>query len=325
MGARRCYLLGLMSDRIHQTRLPLITRSLEEAARVCATAEQEIAEFSRLILSSGGNVPRDSPLRRSLDQYVSAARFLASRAAASDDDVSNVKEAMRVQFVVRAVLAAAAHPVRRLDEKLSRIAGEDVIVSGESAAPSSARDTMWEIVTAGLCAEFARDVAMLEAEGDQSPDVGCTLDGVRWCIECKMLRTSDPNRQRDRVIDGAKQVQACDDAERGLVFVNLTDALHHLPWSDPMPLSRSRELFVDAMNEMVLGLDRRPTFDRLGKRPKARSFMLFGQTMLDTGEGVMFTTIATWPRGLPAGGSDQGEAALLAGFNVAARALAGGA
>lgn len=325
MNARGCYVAGLMSDRIHHTRLPLISRSMEDAARAWAAAEQEAAEFRQLIVSSGGKVPADSPLQRSLDQYVRAARFLASGSAATLDDESNVKEAMRVRFVVRAVLAAAAHPVRRLDEKLKVIGGEDVIVSGESGAPSPARDTMWEVVTAGLCAEFARDVAMLETEDDQSPDVGCTVDEVRWCIECKMLRTSDPNRQRDRVIDGAKQVQACEDAERGLVFVNLTDALHHTPWSEPMPLSRSQDMFVDAMNEMVLGLDRRPTFDRLGKRPKARAFMLFAQTMLDTGEGVMFTTIATWPRGLPSGGPDQGEEALLAGFNVAARALAGGA
>lgn len=313
-----------MADRIQQTRLPLITRSTDEAGRMLAGAEREVGEFRRLIESCGGKVPSASPLMRSLDQYVSAARFLASGQAATPSQVSDIKEALRVQFVVRAALAAAAHPVRRLEEKLGHIRGEDVIIAGECGEQSAARDAMWEIVTAGLCSEFGLDVAMLETDDDPSPDVGCTVDGVRWCIECKMLRTTDAQQQRNRLIKAAKQVQSYSDAERGLVFVNLTDALHHAPWCDPMPKSESLELFVGAMNEAVLRLDRRDLFERFANRPKARSFMLFGQTMLDTGEGIEFTTIASWPRDLPASGADQGERALLLAFNQAARAMAGG-
>jgi hypothetical protein len=230
--------------------------------------------------------------------------------------VSDVKEAVRVQFVVRATLAAAGRSVGRLEEKLGQIRGEDVIIAGECGEQSAARDAMWEIVTAGLCSEFAHEVAMLAEDDDVSPDVGCTVDGVRWGIECKMLRTADAQQQRNRLIKAATQVQGYGGVERGLVFVNLTDALFHAPWSDPMPKAESIDLFVGAMNEAVLRLDRPDLFARLGNRPKARSFMLFGQTMLHTGTQIEFTTIATWPRGLPTGGPDQGERALLLAFTT---------
>jgi hypothetical protein len=42
----------------------------------------------------------------------------------------------------------------------------------------------------------------------------------------------------------------------------------------------------------VVGLDESNLFERFGRRPKARSVMLFGQTMLDTGDRAMLTSIA---------------------------------
>lgn len=41
-------------------------------------------------------------------------------------------------------------------------------------------------------------------------------------------------------------------------------------------------MFVAAMNETVMSLDRRDLFERFVNRPKARTFMLFGQTMINT-------------------------------------------
>lgn len=222
-----------MTERIHQTRLPTISRSREVAAQMLSGAEREVAEFRRLVASSGGKIPPRSPLMLSLEQYISASRFLASDRHPTPSDVSDLEEAQRVQFVVRSTLAAAGHPVQGLDAKLRKISGEDVIIAGACREQSTARDTMWEIVTAGLCSKFGHEVAMLETADDSSPDVGCTFAGARWCIECKMLRTQDAQQQRNRLVKAAKQIQGYAEAERGVVFANLTDTLFHAPWSQP--------------------------------------------------------------------------------------------
>jgi hypothetical protein len=305
------------SERIETTRLPLIVRSADEGARLLAWADRDAAALRDLIRVSGGKVPEGSRLAESLESYVRAASFIASGREPTRDDVTDIKEAMRVHFVVRSVLAAHQHHVAHLEERLREIRnGEDVIIAGESGTQCKARDTMWEIVTAALCSQFGEDVALLDP-----PDVVFSMDGVRWSIACKMLRSASGRRQMDRVIEGAEQVEHHPDADRGVVLLNVTDALHHAPWSDPMPLPASIEMFEAAMNEAVIGLDRRDLFGRFARRPKARSFMLFGQTMLNTGDTAMLTSIASWPRGVPQIGPDQGEVALIRALNDAAITL----
>ncbi|HEU4728265.1 MAG TPA: hypothetical protein VFT22_10260 [Kofleriaceae bacterium] len=305
-----------MSDRIETTRLPFTVRSADQATNLFAGAHDEATEFRNLIEASGGCVPARSPLAHSLDGYVRAAAFISSGREPTTDDATDMKDAIRVRFVVRAVMAAYRHQVPHLDERLREIRGEDVIISGECGAQSKARDTMWEIVTAGLCTRFASQVVLIDP-----PDVTCNINGTRWSVACKMLRSPSGRQQMKRVVEGAKQVERHPDADRGIVLVNVTDAVFHVPWSSPMNMNVSIPMFEAAMSETVRGLDRRDLFDGLARRPKVRTFMLFGQTMLDTGDTAMLATIASWPRSLQQASPDQGEAALLQAVNDAARAL----
>ncbi len=90
-----------------------------------------------------------------------------------------------------------------------------------------------------------------------------------------------------------------------------------------MPDEGPRRAVAHLMSTAVLGLDRPGLFARLARLPKSRSFMLFGQTLLNTGECLVLTTIASWPRGISQNGPDQGELALIGAFNAAARSLLG--
>lgn len=305
-----------MSARIEATRMPFGAYCADDGAKLFAHADEEVRAFRDVIHASGGRVPARSPLAKSLGMYVRAATFLSAGHEPTGEDASDVMEAMRVRFVVQAVLAAERHNVQHLDERLREIGGEDVIISGESGAQSKARDTMWEIVTAGLCTQFAKAVAMPDP-----PDVVCDFEGTRWGVECKMLRSSSGRRQMDRVVKGADQIERHQDSERGVVLLNVTDAIFHAPWSEPMEAMVARTMFELAVGEAVAGLDRRDLFRRFAERPKVRTFMLFAQTMLNTGDTAILTTSAAWPRDIPEAGHDEGEKKLLLAFNDAAYAL----
>jgi hypothetical protein len=80
------------------------------------------------------------------------------------------------------------------------------------------------------------------------------------------------------------------------VLVNVTDALNH-DWRADHALTAGEAAlrFEAAFGRATLGLDRRVLFDRLRTRPKVRSFLLFGHTLVQDGESLQLQTAVAWP------------------------------
>jgi len=299
------------SPHVHLARDIRPPMSPELAAERFRSAATDCDQLRRTIQSAGGRVPSGSRLDRSLLDYERTAVALAEH---RELDTRQLAEALRVRFVVNAALAAVRARVSGLGKALRFIHGEDVIIAGESGSPGKARNTMWEIVVAGLCARFAQNVELLDP-----PDLACTFNNERWAVECKMLTSRERDQHEKKIIEGAKQIQDYPHADRGLVLLNVTDVLSHGPWRDPGPFLHSQMSFVESVQSVGLALEREEFFGRLGSRDKVRSFVLFAQASLDDGEKLLLLTSALWPKGHA--GPDAGEKDFIDAINASGRTL----
>lgn len=75
------------------------------------------------------------------------------------------------------------------------------------------------------------DDVELAPEGD-NPDVRCSVRGLRWGLECKIIYSTNPRRQIETLGDKVEQIQKSP-VERGVVAVNVSALLDHSPLLTP--------------------------------------------------------------------------------------------
>jgi hypothetical protein len=144
------------------------------------------------------------------------------------------------------------------------------------------------------------------------PDVLCDFSGSKWGIACKLLYSLDRDHQIDRIVEGAKQIEACG-ADIGMVAVNVTNLISHDRYFGPMPGNPGRffsfkepkraiEMLASDLQAIIDGLNHPKLMRRLSQgkqgelRVKTRAVIFFVQTAALVRGILTPLAIANWYR-----------------------------
>lgn len=187
--------------------------------------------FEGLLRRHGVTIANGSRLEAAL-LFASHVQYVRRDEAviADEDDRFRWRELSGIWDIARKLLYADRHHHRKflwLVPLLRLFASE----RGQLAqlAPSTAgdqdADKLFELLV-GTC--LLPVVSSLETDrGDgRNPDLLVRHRWRRWGIACKRLHTPSSTRFRDTVTKGIQQIEVSS-AEKGLVFVHLTDLLNH--------------------------------------------------------------------------------------------------
>lgn len=211
-----------------------------------------------------------------------------------------VRGAHGLHHIIRVIKASNARLPTELVARLRVLSGSNIVLKGPGRQ-SLARDTMWEILVACGFSGFADNVDMAE------PDVTGTYRGHQWGLPCKCLYTHTAKRQVDRIVEGAKQLEASS-AEFGLVMVNVSAIIDHdhflratgddriLTW--PTPQAAFLELRA-RVRAVIAAWDKTSLVERLRHdrktgldRNKTRGVVVFAETCVKTSTTQFDLTLA---------------------------------
>jgi len=159
---------------------------------------------------------------------------------------------------------------------------------------SQARDLAWEILLGAICSGFCSEVSFDE------PDLTCIFNGRRIGIAAKMLYSSKPNKQLNKIVEGAKQGEQAE-LDDAYVICNITDLIPHDKLFEHMHRAGVRA--AEAVKEVIDGWlgafvpqhHEQEWTRRLTGRDALRAVIFFAPTVVPTEalpSGFIYTSIA---------------------------------
>jgi hypothetical protein len=275
--------------------------------------------------------PARSPLDRSLVALASLAAAARGEAepAADRDFAGELRDAIGVDYMIRVLdRVPADHKPAIAKGYSASFSGADVCLMRD-AAQSQERDRAWELLVAGLCANFATEVVLDE------PDVRCQFQNARWGLACKVLYSPDSDRQIDRIVEGAKQIERAP-CDLGIVAVNATNLICHNNFIREIPdqpgtfygfrhPQHAIGLLRVELGALTAAVAKRKTVERLGAdkagepRWKTRAVVFFAQTVALVGRAPVILSMVNWYMFRAVHGN---ELSFLYGFNDAGQTAA---
>jgi hypothetical protein len=259
---------------------------------------------------------RNVDLRAKTSPAIEAARDLGILVHAATLMAAQVPDGVHVQaqapktfdLGLAAAVCSLIRTLRRMEArnpKLFEACWAVVFGGAPIAVPQKQtpdRDHVWEFLNAAVCSEFAVDVAVNQL--DAGVDVSGGLRGGRWGVECKVVYTGNIQRRIDRIIDGAKQIEADQTVDKGVVAVNVTNLVDHGPFRRALSGQQPFRTLGDATAVLAAEVKRvvretaTPTMhkrlveDKHGNpRRKCRAVVFVGQTVTLAGGRVeVFTS-----------------------------------
>lgn len=278
--------------------MPILHPSNEIQIVSVASFDDEVAWLRRLLRKKGAVPPSGSTSNDLLAAAENLAR--AYRQQISLPFTENLLcNALGTAYVVKAIHRTIRKTARPFASHWKHFRGADICLTRD-ARRSEARDKVWEMVIASLCADFARAVDLRE------PDVRCEFRDVDWGIACKNLYSRSASHQINRIVEGAKQVEGSG-SELGVVAVNATSLIDRNRFLGPMP-GRSGEFFsftdeevpisllVQLLQHIVSLVDRISLIRRLTRtvegadRLKTRAVVFFAQAVTSVRGAPMILT-----------------------------------
>lgn len=133
---------------------------------------------------------------------------------------------IQMSFLIRAIHLASSHGFKsEIESKLNLFKGSSVI-DEPSGVRTRGIDKKWELLSGCMVSAISED-----SRFDEHPDIRCTFNSVDLGLACKVLYTKQSDKQINRIIEGAKQIEKSS-AEYGSVLVyisNLIDRSYYLP------------------------------------------------------------------------------------------------
>lgn len=247
--------------------------------------------FEDRLAENGVRLQANSPLHQALEANRFLERAFRGEVAPPESDADFtmvVRQALGILFQLKALHRAWPKLHGLLKPRLAALAGRDANLLID-APQSTERDMVFETLMACLCSEFSQVL------GFDEPDVLISWNGAKWGIACKILYSTKLSAHKDRIVEGAKQIEtaACD---YGLVAVHLANQINHgVFWgehpSQPGNLKSFRdpgkpiEVLADMTTGYIKSIDgaslhKRLTEDKSGApRNKCRGVAFFAQTL----------------------------------------------
>jgi hypothetical protein len=272
-----------------------------------SSLDKDAEWFEQLLRQHHVTVANPSALRADLDIMKQLGRAYRGEETLPDNaDVPHLfRRALGLDFIIKAIYRASKTPaVNQILGKLSLFCGPDVLLT-EASPQSQERDLVWEVIVACLSACFTTDLTFAE------PDVRCDYEGTKWGSACKILYTTNRDKQIGRIVGGAKQL-GLSTAELGCVVVNVSNSINHQRYFGRMPGNptefgsfRSAEIPLELLKEDLAGivenLDRRSLVTRLTEdlqtgedRIKTRGVIFLAQTVCGVRAVPMLITRCDW-------------------------------
>jgi hypothetical protein len=167
---------------------------------------------------------------------------------------------------------------------------------------------VWEFVCAAALSQVRSGVEM-NPDGP-GVDVFETHAARCWGIECKMLQSENAGTRRDRIVEGAVQIECDTRVHAGIVSVNVTNCINHESFQRSLAGGDAFSTAADvtrtlghAVKEVAIEMQTPSLFQRLGadkrgtRRWKCRALVFVAQTVAQGG-GVLdvYTSICSLVR-----------------------------
>lgn len=217
-------------------------------------SDSVVDEFEALLAEHRVAVTQGSRLEDALLFVRHVLHVREGSEISDEDDCTKWREMIGVLDLARRLIWVARNRSERLKWllpwlRLFASAKGQLAQTAPTSAGDQDSDKVFELLVALCLLPGLLDLAPDRGRGD-NPDLLFQFEGRRWGVACKRLYSTQPARFRDTVSNAIQQIERSD-AERGLVFVSLTNVINHdnfYSLRDDSYVGHTREAMIEILD-----------------------------------------------------------------------------